>query len=140
VQTPLRPLPAAVARWTAVARVVRWLDALVAWAVLWAATGLLGTPRALAAVVALVVVAFGSLARPLRVRWRPITGTVGLFLTSRLTPGDHVWYVRPGRAQRVLVTGRRGVHVAITPLSDEGAEGLSVRRTRVLLVPAAPSS
>ena len=141
MQTPLRPLPASVVRWTAGVRVLRWLDALVAWAVLWgAATVLLGTSRTPAVSLALVVVAFGCLVRPLRVRWRPITGTVGLFLTSRLTPGDHAWYVRPGRAQRVLVTGRRGVHVAITPLSDEGAEGLSVRRTRVLLVPAGPSS
>ena len=122
------------------ASLLRWLDALLAWLVLWGvATVLLGPPRA-AAVVAFVVVVFGCLVRPLRARWRPLTGTVGLFLSSRLAPGDHVWYVRPGYAQRVLVTARHGMRVAITPLSDEGAEGLSVRRTRVLLVPADPSA
>jgi len=43
--------------------------------------------------------------------------------------------VRPGLAERVLVTARHGTRVVIVPLNDEGAEGLSVRRTRVLLVP-----
>lgn len=139
MQSPLRPVPAVVARWTAAARMLRWLDALLAWVVLWgAARVLLDTSRA-AAVAAFVIMALACLVRPLRVRWRPLTGTVGLFLTSRLAPGDHAWYVGPGHAQRVLVTARHGVRVAITPLSDEGTEGLSVRRTRVLLVPADPS-
>ena len=45
-------------------------------------------------------------------------------------------YVRPGRAERVLITARRRTRIVIVRLNDEGAEGLSVRRTRVLLVPA----
>jgi len=49
--------------------------------------------------------------------------------------GDQASYVRPGHAERVLVTARGGTRVVIV-LNDEGAEGLSVRRTRVLLVPA----
>jgi hypothetical protein len=44
--------------------------------------------------------------------------------------------VRPGRAERVLITARRRARIVIVRLNDEGAEGLSVRRTRVLLVPA----
>jgi len=68
-------------------------------------------------------------------RWRPVSGAVALVLSARLSPGDQAWYVRPGLAERVLVTARHGTRVVIVPLNDEGAEGLSVRRTRVLLVP-----
>src|SRR5437764_411098 len=35
MRSPLRPLPAAVARWAITARLLRWLDALVAWLVVW---------------------------------------------------------------------------------------------------------
>jgi len=52
-----------------------------------------------------------------------------------LSPGDQAWYVRPGHAERVLVTARRRTRVVIARLND-AAEELSVRRTRVLLVPA----
>src|SRR5213594_3409130 len=101
MRSPLRPLPAVVARWMATARLLRWLDALVAWLVVWggAVTVL---PRAssesLAALSALVVT-LGALVMPLRVRCRPVS-------------------------------------VVIARLDGAGAEGLSVRRTRVLLVPA----
>jgi len=44
--------------------------------------------------------------------------------------------VRPGGAERVLVTARHRTRVVIARLDGSGAEGLSVRRTRVLLVPA----
>jgi hypothetical protein len=44
--------------------------------------------------------------------------------------------VRPDHAERVLVTARYRTRVVIARLNDAGAEGLSVRRTRVLLVPA----
>ena len=54
----------------------------------------------------------------------------------RLSPGDQVWYVRPGAAERVLVTALHRTRVVIARLDGSGAEGLSVRRTRVLLVPA----
>src|SRR6266850_198793 len=116
MRSPLRPLPAAVTRWTAAARVLGWLDAL--------------------AVLAALVVALGALLRPLRVRWRPVRGAVALVLSARLSPGDQAWYVRPGHAERVLVTARRRTRVVIARLNDGGAEGFSVRRTRVLLVPA----
>jgi len=138
MRSPLRPLPAAVTRWTAAARVLGWLDALAAYLAIWggAAVAFPNASRASLAVLAAAVTALGALLRPLRVRWRPVRGTVALVLSARLSPGDHAWCVRPGHAERVLVTARRRTRVVIARLNDEGAEGLSVRRTRVLLVPA----
>src|SRR5213594_1474309 len=133
MRSPLRPLPAAVTRWTAAARVLGWLDALAAYLAIWgsAAVAFPSASRASLAVHAAAVTALGALLRPLRVR-----GAVALVLSARLSPGDQAWYVRPGHAERVLVTARRRTRVVIARLNDEGAEGLSVRRTRVLLVPA----
>ncbi|PYN18554.1 MAG: hypothetical protein DME05_00430, partial [Candidatus Rokuibacteriota bacterium] len=137
MRSPLRPLPAAVTRWTAAARVLGWLDALAASLAIWggAAVAFPSASRASLAVLAAAVTALGALLRPLRVRWRPVRGAVALVLSARLSPGDQAWYVRPGHAERVLVTARRRTRVVIARLNDEGAEGLSVRRTRVLLVP-----
>ena len=138
MRSPLRPLPVVVARWMATARLLRWLDALVAWLVAWggAVTVL---PRAsgesLAALSALVVT-LGALVMPLRVRCRPVSGVIGLAVSARLAPGAEAWYVRPGDAERVVVTARHRTRVVIARLDGAGAEGLSVRRTRVLLVPA----
>ena len=138
MRSPLRPLPAAVTRWTAAARVLGWLDALAAYLAIWggAAVAFPSASRASLAVLAAAVTALGALLRPLRVRWRPVRGAVALVLSARLSPGDHAWFVRPGHAERVLVTARRRTRVVIARLNEEGAEGLSVRRTRVLLVPA----
>ena len=138
MRSPLRPLPAAVTRWTAAARVLGWLDALAAYLAIWvgAAVAFQSASGASLAVLAALVAALGALLRPLRVRWRPVRGAVALVLSARLSPGDQAWYVRPGHAERVLVTARRRTRVVIARLNDEGAEGLSVRRTRVLLVPA----
>ena len=138
MRSPLRPLPAPVERWTTAARALRWLDALASWRAIWGVLAI-ALPSAsdvsLAAVSALVVV-LGALVRPLRARWRPLSGVVALMLSSRLAPSDHAWYVRPGHAGRVLVTARHRTRVVIVRLADEGSEGLGVRRTRVLLVPA----
>ena len=138
MRSPLRRLPAAVTRWTAAARVLGWLDALAASLAIWggAAVAFPSASRASLAVLAAAVTALGALLRPLRVRWRPVRGAVALVLSARLSPGDQAWYVRPGHAERVLVTARHRTRVVIARLNDEGAEGLSVRRTRVLLVPA----
>src|SRR5204863_4049693 len=138
MRSPLRPLPAAVTRWTATARVLGWLDALAASLAIWggAAVALPSASRAWLAALTALVAALGALLRPFRVRWRPVRGAVALVLSARLSPGDQAWYVRPGHAERVLVTARRRTRVVIARLNDEGAEGLSVRRTRVLLVPA----
>src|SRR3989442_127988 len=106
MRSPLKPLPAAVARWTVTARILRWLDALAAWLGVWAgaALALPSASRESLALLAVLVIALGALARPLRARWRPVSGVVGLAVSARL--------------------------------DESGAEGLSVRRTRVLLVPA----
>jgi hypothetical protein len=138
MRSPLRRPPAAVERWIAVARALRWLDALAAWLAIWGVVTLAlpsVSPGPLAILAAFVVL-LGVLARPLRSRWRPVSGAVALAQSARLSPGDHAWYVAPGHAERVLVTARHRTRVVIVRLNDEGAEGLSVRRTRVLLVPA----
>jgi hypothetical protein len=141
MRSPLRPLPGAVERWIAAVRALRWLDALAAWLVIWsvAAIVLPRASRGSLAVLAAVIVALGMLVRPLRTRWRPLSGAVALVMSARLGPGDHAWYVRPGHAERVLVTARHRTRVVIVRLGDEGSEGLGVRRTRVLLVPADPA-
>lgn len=132
----MRPLPAAIERWTVRARVLRWLDALVAWLAAFIVLAIaVPGPRPRLAFAAAVIVVAAALVRLVRARWRPVSGVVALVLSSRLAPGQQAWYVRPGRAERVLVTARRRTRIVIVPLSDEGAEGLSVRRTRVLLVP-----
>jgi hypothetical protein len=129
-------MPRAVERWISIGRLLRWLDALIAWLVLWgvAKIALPAADNATRAVVATVVVVLGALIGPIRVRWRPVAGAVALVLSARLAPGDHAWYVRSGAAERVLVTGRHPTRIVIVRLNDESAEGLSVRRTRVLLV------
>jgi hypothetical protein len=131
-------VPATVERWIVTARALRWLDILAAWLALWgvAAIAFPEVPRSRLAIAAALVVGGGALIRPLRTRWRPASGTVALVVSARLSAGDHAWYVRPGRAERVLITARRRTRIVIVRLNDEGAEGLSVRRTRVLLVPA----
>jgi hypothetical protein len=117
--------------------VLRWLDALAAWLAIWgtAAMAMPGVSRRQLAVIAVVAVGLAALVRPLRASWRPVSGTVALVVSRRLSPGDHAWYVRRGGAERVLVTARRRSRVVIVRLGDEGSEGFPVRRTRVLLVP-----
>src|SRR5437899_12198904 len=106
MRSPLKPLPAAVASWIVTARVLRWLDALVAWLGVWggAALALPSASRESLALIAVLVVALGALALPLRARWRPVSGGVALALSRRPSPGDQVWYVRTGAADRLLVT------------------------------------
>src|SRR2546428_11062666 len=73
MRSPLRPLPAAVARWAITARLLRWLDALVAWLVVWTGAVVV-LPHASVeshAILAALAVTLGALALPLRARWRP---------------------------------------------------------------------
>jgi len=44
-----------------------------------------------------------------------VRGAVALVLSARLSPGDQAWYVRPGHAERVLVTARRRTRVLLVP-------------------------
>jgi hypothetical protein len=138
VGTPIRPLPDSVARWAAWGRWLRWLDSLLAWLAVLAMLDTAMPPLSAgqAAVLgAALVVALTALA-PLRARWRPASGGVGLVVSRRLRPGDLAWYVGQGQPQRVLVTARRRFRMVIAILNRGGAEAISVRRTRVLLVPA----
>jgi hypothetical protein len=137
--TPMKPVPESVARWMARVRWFRWLDALVGWAGLWGlSAAVLGRGLAgPAAVLALILVGLGLLVRPLRSRWRPLSGWVGLAMSRGLQPGDRAWYVRPHQADLVLVTARHGARLVIARPNLAEDEGLTVRRTRVLVLPAA---
>jgi hypothetical protein len=73
--------------------------------------------------------------QPVRVRWRPVSGYVGIAVSRGLRPGGRAWYVRADRADVVIVTARRRWRVSITAPHRGGNESLSVRRTRVFLVP-----
>jgi len=67
----------------------RWLDACVAWAGLWCLGGAVlgrGLPGP-AAGLALLLVGLGLWVRPLRTRWRPLSGWVGLVMSRGLHPG-----------------------------------------------------
>ena len=84
MRSPLRPLPAPVERWTTLVRVLRWLDALAAGLVAWGALALAlpGAPRLPLAALACLIVALGTLVRPLRARWRPLSGIVAHVLSA----------------------------------------------------------
>ncbi len=118
-------------------RWLRWADGTTAAVLLWAlASAALGLEPASAALIALVGLAAAAAIRPLRVRWRPVSGWVGLRVSRGLRPGDRAWYVRAREASLVVVTARHGVRLVIAGPELAGAEGLSVRRTRVLVIPA----
>jgi hypothetical protein len=137
--TPTAPLPSAVERWISRSRYLRWIDAVAAWLVLLAvtATALPESSVRAAAVIALALLGVGVMVRPLRIHWRPVSGWVGVLASRSLRPGHRAWFVRDGRADAVLVTGRRGLRLSIAAPSLGEAETISVRRTRVFLVPFA---
>jgi hypothetical protein len=136
--TPMRPVPADVDRWLGRRRWLRWADALLAWLLLAGlALLVLGPDRTeLAAGLALAVVVGGAWLQPLRVRWRPITGWVGLRVSRDLRPGARAWYLGAHDATLVVVTARRGVRLVIARPGLAHDEGMSVRRTRVLVLAA----
>ena len=53
-----------------------------------------------------------------------------------LAAGDRAWYVRPDGPELVIVTARRGLRLTVAVPGRGAAEGLSVRRTRVLVLGA----
>src|SRR5256885_16527261 len=109
MRSPLRPLPAAVARWAIAARLLRWLDALVAWLVVWTGAVVV-LPHASAeshAILAALAVTLGALALPLRARWRPASGGARPLRSARPAPPAPARDVRPGGAGRGPGPGRR---------------------------------
>jgi len=137
VATPTTPVPTAVETWITRARYLRWLDALAAWLVLLAVAAELlpEQPGGAIAVSSLAMLVIGALLRPLRLRWRPVSGWVGVAVSRTLRPGQRAWFVRDGHADAVLVTGRRGLRLSIAAPNVGPEETLTVRRTRVLLIP-----
>jgi hypothetical protein len=136
MRTPIRPLPDAVARWASRVRYLRWLDALGAWLALWALlASALTLPLQAQMVLSAAVAGLLALVPPLRLRWRPVSGAVGVRVSRRLRPGDRAWYVVPDRAEAVIVTARRRLRLVVARPGHGPAEGIEVRRTRVFLVP-----
>ena len=134
---PLRSLPARVVRWSRLARWLRAADAVVGWSVAWAAIAVALPDASLrvGALLALAGTAVAGSAPLVRRRFRPVSGLVGLSVSRGLGPGAAAWFIHPGGADRVLVTGRRGLRLVFSPIGADGpAEGIEVRRTRVLVL------
>ena len=142
MRSPVPAAPMAVQRWMARARYLRWLDAAVAWLgvslVLAARFG--EAAVAAAVIVAVILVALAAALTPLRARWRPVSGVVGFLVSRALRPGDRAWFVRGERADLVIVTACRGLRVSIAAPELGAQESISVRRTRVFVVPAAAAA
>jgi hypothetical protein len=136
--TPIRPVPDSVASWISRMWWLRGADAAVALFVLWGGLGLVPAPAlaSRATILSLAFLCLGLLIRPIRSSWRPISGWVGLAVSRGLRPGDRAWYVRAGEADLVLVTARHGARIVIARPDLGHDEGLNVRRTRVILLPA----
>jgi len=140
VPSPTNPVPVVVERWLSRATYLRWIDAAAAWVAFSIITAAV-MPRPSAGSVSLVsagVLVLGVMVPPLRIRWRPVSGWIGLRVSRPLRPGDRAWFVRDGRADPVLVTARHRLRLSIAMPNRGEAETISVRRTRVLLVPSEP--
>jgi hypothetical protein len=137
VTTPTRPLPIPIARWTSRLRWLRGLDALLAWlTVLLGLTILLPqVPPQTAMMLAAGLLLLVALIPRLRLAWRPVSATTTVLVSRGLRPGDRAWFVHGSGADLVLVTARHGVRVVIARPGHDAEEGMSVRRTRVLLLP-----
>ena len=135
--TPTTPVPTSVETWITRVRYLRCLDALAAWLVLLAVAAELlpEQPGGTLAVSSLALLVIAVMLRPLRLRWRPVSGWVGVAVSRTLRPGQRAWFVRDGHADAVLVTGRRGLRLSIAAPNVGAAETLTVRRTRVFLIP-----
>jgi hypothetical protein len=92
-------------------------------AVMWPGVGV----GLLAGAAAVVVGLLGAVS-PIRVRWRPISGPIGLWVSRMLAPGDRAWHVRADGPELVIVTARRGLRLTVA-VPGRGAGGPG-RRTR----------
>jgi hypothetical protein len=131
-------LPIPIERWTSRLRWFRGLDALLAWL-----TVLLGltmlfpqVPPRTAMMLAAGLLFLVALIPRLRLAWRPVSGTTTVLVSRGLRPGDRAWFVHGRGADLVLVTARHGLRMVVARPGHDAAEGMSVRRTRVLLLPA----
>ncbi len=119
-------------------RWLRWGDVVVAWVAGWLALSL-WVPRlpveSAMALAALLVLVGATIPRVRRV-WRPLSAVAALRVSRGLRPGDRGGCVHGSEADLVLVTGRHGLRLVIARPDQDAIEGLSVRRTRVLLLPA----
>ena len=137
MRTPVRTVPPEVERWMSRVRWMRALDAAVAVLAVWPFAALtLETTATGAAVVAGMLVGAAAFVPLLRVRWRPASAPISLSVSSALRPGDVAWCVFPGRVEHVIVTARRRWRLVVARPGRESAEGLEIRRTRVLVVRA----
>lgn len=126
-----------VERWASRARWLRALDLVAAAVIVWPFTALtLDGSATGSAVIAVMVAGGAALAGPLRLRWRPVSALVSLSVSRALRPGDLAWCIFPERVERVIVTARRGRRLVVARPGQGATEGLEVRRTRVLVVPA----
>ena len=101
----------------------------------WRLTPYAKTPGA-SAVAAAVLVGLAALVSPIRRRWRPLGALISLSVSRALRPGDRAWLVLPQHVEPVIVTARRRLRLVVARPDQDLAEGLEVRRTRVLVVPA----
>ena len=126
-------------RWTSRLRWLRWADALLAWLGLLCGLNVLlpQIPPQTATMLAAGLLFVVSLIPQLRITWRPVSATTTLWVSRGLRPGDRAWFVRGHNADLVFVTARHGLRVVVAKPDHEAAEGMSVRRTRVLLLPEA---
>lgn len=136
--TPTRPLPIPVERWASRLRWLRGVDALLAWL-----TALLGLtvlfprmPPQTAMILAAGLLVPVALIPRLRLAWRPVSAAATVLVSRGLRPGDRAWFIRGDGADLVLVTARHGLRVVVARPGHDATEGISVRRTRVLLLPA----
>lgn len=139
MRSPVRAVPPNVERAATRARLLRAIDAVLAWLLAWAVVALAletATPST-SAIVALLGVVLIALLGPLRRGWRPLSALVSVSVSRPLRPGDHAWLVLPERIEPVIVTARRGLRLVVAS-PHQGSEGLSVRRTRILVVPSEP--
>jgi hypothetical protein len=141
MRSPVRSLPPDVERWVWRARWLGWLEALtvgfVAWLIL--ALWLPDMPPLASPILALGLVGLAALVPVLRRRWRPIRALVALSASRGLKPGDHAWLLLPEYIEPVIVTARRRLRLVVARSGQGPSEGLEVRRTRVLVIPAETS-
>lgn len=136
MRTPVRAVAPSLERWTFRARWLRPLDVLGACALAWPLMALALDATALSSAIAtLACVGVAALFPAVRLRWRPVSAAICLWVSRGLRPGDRGWYVLPDRVEPIIVTARRRRRLVVAGPDQEPAEGLEVRRTRILVVP-----